>query len=38
MPLVHPLLIYADLLASGDSRNVAAAEQIYDKHLAPLQP
>ena len=38
LPLVHPLLIYADLLASGDSRNAAAAEQIYDKHLAPLQP
>ncbi|WP_206997133.1 type IV toxin-antitoxin system AbiEi family antitoxin [Trinickia mobilis] len=37
-PLVHPLLIYADLLASGDSRNASAAEQIYDKHLAQLQP
>ncbi|MGV2289844.1 type IV toxin-antitoxin system AbiEi family antitoxin [Trinickia sp. YCB016] len=37
-PLVHPLLTYADLLASGDSRNLSAAQQIYDKHLAPLQP
>jgi hypothetical protein len=35
-PLVHPLLIYADLVATGDSRNLSIAEQIYDEHLATL--
>lgn len=33
-PLVHPLLIYADLIATGDDRNISIAEQIYDDHLA----
>ncbi|SDI75680.1 type IV toxin-antitoxin system AbiEi family antitoxin [Paraburkholderia phenazinium] len=37
-PLVHPLLIYADLVATGDSRNLSTAEQIYDTRLATLQP
>jgi len=32
-PLVHPLLIYADLVASGDSRNLAAATQIYEQYI-----
>jgi hypothetical protein len=36
-PLVNPLLIYADLVATGDSRNLSIAEQIYDEHLLPLQ-
>lgn len=36
-PLVHPLLIYADLVATGDSRNLSIAEQIYDGHIATLQ-
>ena len=35
-PLVHPLLIYADLIATGDDRNISIAEQIYDDHLAKL--
>jgi hypothetical protein len=32
--LVHPLLVYADLIASGDSRNHSVAENIYDRFLA----
>ena len=32
--LVHPILIYADLLATGDARNIETAEIIYDKELA----
>jgi hypothetical protein len=35
-PHVHPLLIYADLIATGDDRNISIAEQIYDDHLAQL--
>lgn len=29
----HPLLVYADLIASGDNRNAEAARRIYDDHL-----
>ena len=32
--LVHPLLIYADLTAAGDSRKQAVAENIYEQYLA----
>lgn len=32
--LVPPLLIYADLLAAGDGRSLAAAKQIHDEYLA----
>ncbi|MFM0209678.1 type IV toxin-antitoxin system AbiEi family antitoxin [Paraburkholderia sediminicola] len=32
-PLVHPLLIYADLVASGDSRNLSVATQIYEQYI-----
>ena len=31
--LVHPLLIYADLLARGDARNIETAEIIYEQEL-----
>ena len=31
--LVHPLLIYADLLATGDQRNMETAEMIYETEL-----
>jgi hypothetical protein len=31
--LVHPILIYADLLATGDMRNIETAEIIYEKEL-----
>ena len=34
--LVPPLLVYADLMATGDARNIDAAEMIYDEHLAGL--
>lgn len=32
--IVHPILIYADLLATGDARNIETAEIIYDKEIA----
>lgn len=32
-PLVHPFLIYADLVASGDSRNLSVATQIYEQYI-----
>lgn len=34
--LVPTLLVYADLMATADPRNVEAAEMIYDEHLAGL--
>jgi hypothetical protein len=34
--IVPPLLVYADLIATGDPRNIDAAEMIYDKHLVGL--
>lgn len=34
--LVHPLLVYADLIASGDPRNAETAEKIYEQHLLQL--
>lgn len=34
--IVPPLLIYADLIATGQSRNLEAAKQIYDQELAGL--
>ncbi|MFL9997929.1 type IV toxin-antitoxin system AbiEi family antitoxin [Paraburkholderia sediminicola] len=33
LPLVHPFLIYADLVASGDSRNLSTATQIYEQYI-----
>lgn len=33
-PLVNPILIYADLIASGDSRNIETAKIIYEQELA----
>ena len=32
--LVHPILVYADLIATGDQRCLEAAEGIYDKYIA----
>ena len=32
--LVPPLLIYADLLATGDARNIETARMIYEQQLA----
>lgn len=34
--LVPPVLIYADLLATGDARCIETARRIYDGHLARL--
>ena len=31
--LVHPILIYADLLATGDMRNIETAEMIYEREI-----
>lgn len=31
--LVHPILAYADLIATGDVRNLETAKILYDKHL-----
>jgi hypothetical protein len=31
--LVHPILVYADLIATGDSRNLETAQVIYEKYL-----
>lgn len=32
--IVHPVLAYADLIATGDPRNREVAQMIYDKYLA----
>lgn len=34
--IVPPLLVYADLMVSGDDRNIETAEIIYDTHVARL--
>lgn len=34
--LVHPILIYADLLATGNERNIETAKMIYGKHIFEL--
>ena len=34
--LVHPILIYADLLATGNERNIETAKMIYDQHIIKL--
>lgn len=34
--VVHPLLVYADLLASGDARNIEAAQEVYEQYLVRL--
>lgn len=33
---VHPVLVYADLLATGDGRCIETAQMIYDDYLARL--
>jgi len=32
--LVDPILVYADLIATGDTRNIEVARRIYDEHIA----
>lgn len=34
--IVPPLLVYADLLATGDDRNIETARIIYERHLTRL--
>lgn len=31
-----PLVVYADLVATADERNLEAAQMIYERHIAPL--
>ncbi len=31
--MVNPILIYADLIATGDQRNIETAKVIYDQYL-----
>ena len=32
---VHPLLVYADLVTSGNARNLEAARTVHSRFLAP---
>ena len=32
--LVHPILVYADLMATADERNIETAQVIYERHIA----
>jgi len=34
--IVHPVLIYADLLATGNERNIETARMVYAQHIAGL--
>lgn len=34
--MVHPILVYADLIATGNERNKETARMIYEQHLAGL--
>ena len=36
--LVHPILIYADLLATGNTRNIETAEILYEQQLTRFIP
>lgn len=33
---VHPILVYADLMATGNQRNIETARIIYDEHIIQL--
>lgn len=33
---VHPVLAYADLIATGDARNIETARMIKDEHIRPI--
>ncbi|NJY63861.1 hypothetical protein HC174_14020 [Salinimicrobium sp. CDJ15-81-2] len=35
LPYVHPILIYAQLMATGESRNIETAEIILTEHIRP---
>ena len=34
--LVHPILVYADLMATGNQRNLETAKMIYEQHIIQL--
>ena len=34
--MVNPVLVYADLMATGNQRNIEAARMIYDQHIVQL--
>lgn len=34
--MVHPLLVYADLMATGDQRNMETARMVYDRYIVQL--
>lgn len=34
--MVHPVLVYADLMATGNQRNIEAARMIYDQYIVQL--
>lgn len=34
--MVHPLLVYADLMATGDQRNLETARMVYDRYIVQL--
>ena len=34
--LVHPILVYADLLTTGNQRNIETAKMIYEQHIIQL--
>lgn len=34
--MVHPLLVYADLIATGNQRNIETAKMIYEQHIIRL--
>jgi len=34
--MVHPLLVYADLMATANQRNLETARMIYDQHIVQL--
>jgi len=34
--LAHPILVYADLLATGNQRNIETAKMIYEQHIIRL--
>jgi hypothetical protein len=35
-PVAPPVLVYADLMMTGDTRNLETAKMIYDKFLRPV--
>ena len=34
--MVHPILVYADLIATGNQRNIETAKVIYEQYIVRL--